>query len=180
VSDRELRLRLAGAQAAVEPLVAAPPTLHVPQLSGAEASMLDEAGFREAKSGGTGALERSRIELEILLRESLSVDEAASLLHVSTGRLRQRLSARTLYGVKEGRAWRLLRFQFDKKGKLVRGIDQVLPHIRADAHPLAVARWFSTPHQDLVAGEEEERVTPLQWLSAGLAAGEVAELIQEI
>ena len=126
--------------------------------------MLDEAGFADAprNADAGGALERSRIELELLLRESLTLEEAARALAVSSGRLRQRLgpTERTLYGIKEGRAWRIPKFQFASKGKLVRGIDRVLPRIRPDAHPLAVAAWFSTPHQDLVIGEREERVTP--------------------
>jgi hypothetical protein len=180
VSSRELRLRLAGAEVAVDGLVAAPATSKLPQLTAGEAALLDEAGFREEDSGVVSALERSRIELEILLRESTSLDKAAKSLGVSTGRLRQRLSQRTLYGIKEGRAWRLPRFQFDRKGKPVRGIDKVLPHVRPEAHPLAIAKWFSTPHLDLVVGDDEEPVTPLAWLSSGRPAGDVAELSQEI
>jgi hypothetical protein len=118
----------------------------------------------------------------MLLGESLSLDAAARTLAVSTGRLRQRLAPgeRTLYGIKEGRAWKIPRFQFASKGRLVRGIDQVLPRIRPDAHPLAVAAWFSTPHQDLVVGEDDERVTPRGWLLAGRDPGAVAELAEEI
>ena len=115
----------------------------------------------------------------------MTLNEAAKVLGVSTGRLRQRLLKRTLYGMKERSAWRLPRFQFDpnKKGKLVRGIEYVLPHIRPDAHPLAIEKWFSTPHPDLVVavmGDDEEHVTPLAWLSAGKAPEEVAELAKEI
>lgn len=179
ISPRELRLRLAGAEAAVEGLVAAPVTTNLPQLTAGEAALLDAAGF-PARSDVAGALERSRIELEILLRESMSLEKAAESLGVSTGRLRQRLSQRTLYGIKEGRAWRLPRFQFERKGRLVRGIDKVLPYVRPEAHLLAIAKWFSTPHQDLVVGDDEERATPLAWLLAGRPAEEVAALAEEI
>jgi len=182
VTSRELRLRLAGAEIAVEGLATSPPTAHLPQLTANEATLLDEAGFAEQQSEGLGALERSRIEFEILLKESLTLNEAAKVLGVSTGRLRQRLQQRTLYGLKEGPAWRLPRFQFDpnKKGTVVRGIEKVLPHIRPDAHPLAIEKWFSTPHQDLVVGEDEKRVAPLAWLSAGKPPEDVAELAKEI
>ena len=37
----------------------------------------------------------------------------------------------------EGRGWRIPRFQFQRRGQLVRNIDKVGPHIRADARPLA-------------------------------------------
>ncbi len=182
VDFRELRLRLAGAEAAVESLAAARPSADAPQLTRGEAVLLDEAGLTEEKTDAPSALERSRIELEVLLSESLSLDDAAKFLGVSPARLRQRLSRkeRTLYGIKDGRVWRLPRFQFERSGKLVRGIATVLPHVRSDAHVLAVKTWFSSPHQDLVVGENEEPVTPLAWLSAGRPAKDVAMLAEEI
>jgi hypothetical protein len=185
VTSRELQLRLAGAEIAVERLTTTPPTENLPQLTANEAALLDEAGLSEKQPEGLGALERSRIEFEILLRESVTLTDAAKLLGVSTGRLRQRLQQRSLYGMKERAAWRLPRFQFDphKKGTLVRGIDKVLPHISPSAHPLAVEKWFSMPHPDLVIaimGDDETRVTPLAWLSAGKPPEEVAELAREI
>lgn len=182
VDARELRRRLAGAELAVEGLAKASPVADAPALARSEAAMLDEAGFVEDKPDAVGALDRSRIELEMLLHESLSLEDAARALDVSTGRLRQRLAPtmRTLYGIKEGRAWRIPKFQFATKGKLVRNIDQVLPSIRPDAHPLAVAAWFSTPHQDLVVGDDDERATPRAWLLAGRDPRVVAELAEEI
>jgi excisionase family DNA binding protein len=179
VSSRELRLRLAGAELAVDGLVMDPPAARVPQLAAGEAALLDEAGLPEQASG-VGALERSRIELEALLHESLTIAEAARFLQVSTGRLRQRLARRTLYGVKEGRSWRLPRFQLDQRGKLVRGIDKVLPYVRPDAHPLAVSLWFTSPHQDLVIGDDEAQASPRQWLRAGRPPEAVARLADEI
>ena len=178
---RELRLRLAGAETAVDEIVRVPRRGAEPQLTTAEASMLDEAGLPEGRRHVPDALERARIELGALVRESLTIDEAAKALGVSTSRLRQRLSPRrrTLYGIREGRSWRIPRFQFESRNKLVRGIDLVLPHVRSDAHPLAVKNWFTTPHQDLVA-DDDERVTPNAWLSAGRPADIVAELAEEI
>jgi hypothetical protein len=178
---RELASWLASAEAAVAELPA-PPSAAPPQLTSAEASMLDDAGFTEESSDAAGALERSAIELELFLRGSMSLEQAATALRVTTGRLRQRLSpeARTLYGVKVGGRWRIPRFQFAGKRALVRDIDQVLPHIRPEAHPLAVKTWFSSPHQDLVVGDDENAVTPLAWLSAGLPAAAVARLAEEI
>ena len=100
---------------------------------------------------------------------------------MNPSRLRQRLGQRTLYGIKEGRSWRLPKFQFDAKHKkVVRGIEKVFPRIRSDAHALEVATWFSVPHQDLVAGDDDERVTPLAWLSSGGSPETVAELAEEI
>jgi hypothetical protein len=179
VDLRELSRLLVGAEAAVERL-ALTPTTPSPPLTEAEASLLDEAGLVEG-GGWAGAVEKSLIEFELLLRQSLTLAKAARILDVNESRLRQRLSAHTLYGIKDGRSWKVPTFQFDpKRKKLVRGIDKVLPHVHPDAHPLAVVRWFSTPHQDLVLGQDEQPVTPLQWLAGGGTTETVAELAEEI
>jgi hypothetical protein len=151
-------------------------------LTATEAEVLDEAELREPRGDAPGAYERSRINYDILLaRESWSLAQAAKLLRVNPSRLRQRLSSanRTLYGIKDGRAWRIPKFQFSR-GKLVRGIGEVLPRIRADAHPLAVRNWFTTPHQDLVVGASGRRITPLEWLSSGRSPADLAALAEEI
>jgi hypothetical protein len=177
---RELGLRLAGAEAAVDGL-AKEPVVQSPSLTAAEAAMLDDAGLVEGSRDRPAAFEKSRIEFELLVNESFPLERAAKILGVNPSRLRQRLVQRTLYGIKEGRSWRIPTFQFDAKGKkLVRGIEKVLPKIRPDAHPLAVATWFANPHQDLVVGDEEKPVTPLQWLSGGSSIDVVAELANEI
>jgi hypothetical protein len=180
VDLRELQLRLAGAEVAVEG-IARWPDVESPPLSPTEASMLDAAGLIESESDRPGAFEKSQIAFEMLLHRSFTLQQAAKLLDVNPSRLRQRLGQRTLYGIKDGRSWRVPRFQFDaKKKKLVRGIEKVLPRIRQDAHPLEVVTWFSIPHQDLVVGENEEPVTPLDWLAGGRSPETVAELADEI
>lgn len=182
VNLRELLLRLAGAEAAVERLVKQRRPTN-PPLTPSEASTLDEAGLPEDQEDVPDAIERSQIDYELLLRDSFSLEEAAKKLSVSTGRLRQRLSpqGRSLYGIKDGRSWRIPKFQFDStRKKLIPGIDKVLPHVRRDAHPLAVVSWFCSPHQDLVVGEAEKPIPPLAWLSGGNSAQVVADLAEEI
>jgi hypothetical protein len=177
---RELGLLLVGAQAAVEGLTkeSVAPS---PPLTGTEASLLDEAGLVENGDDLPGAFEKSRIAFELLLRQSFTLARAAKVLDVNPSRLRQRLKERTLYGIKEGRSWKVPAFQFDaKRKKLVRGIEKVLPRVRASAHPLAVATWFSAPHQDLVVGNNDTPVSPLQWLAGGGSIGIVADLAEEI
>ncbi|HMJ13558.1 MAG TPA: hypothetical protein VK524_19195 [Polyangiaceae bacterium] len=178
---KALRTLLMGADVAAERLTARAP-LPPPPLASGEAELLDEAGLVE-KPEGAYPLERAGIELELLLRESLSLDQAARELKVSTGRLRQRLSpdVRTLYGVKVGgRAWRIPRFQFARKGRLVRNLNKVLPRFSAEAHPLSVYTWLTSPHQDLVVGKDEKSVTPIAWLEAGLEPEVVAKLATEV
>jgi hypothetical protein len=155
-----LRALLVGANVAAGRL-ATGPVEPAPPLGAAESAVLNEAGLVDG-SEEVDPLERAQIELALLVRESLSIEEAARALGVSAGRLRQRLapSVRTLYGIKlGGRAWRLPRFQF-RKGRLVRNIAQVLPSI----DPMRIRfrfTWFASPHQDLVVGDDEKRVTPI-------------------
>lgn len=180
LTSKEIQLRLAGAEAAIDDLVQERDPKLAPQLTTAEAALLDRAGFGVAAESVPSSLERSRIELELLIRTSLTIDEAAHALGVTTSRVRQRLSQRSLYGLKEGKNWRIPRFQFASKSRLVRKIDVVLPHIRGDAHPLVVKNWFTLPHQDLVVGDDEQPVSPIEWLASGGSPEVVAELADEI
>ena len=177
---RDIILWMASAQQAIHEL--ANQSENAPPLTTAESMLLEKVGLVEADPKRPGAFERSRIAFDIFLqRESWTLERAASVLEVTTSRLRQRLSSknRTLYGIKDGRAWRIPKFQFVKR-KLVRGIEDVLPHVRPDAHPLAVRTWFTTPHQDLVVGEDERPITPIDWLSSGRPSDGVAALAEEI
>jgi hypothetical protein len=158
----------------------------------AEASVLTAEEERVLASGGfdtsplraeeTEPLARTAIEYARLLQSSLNVEQAAARLNVDPSRIRQRLAAepRTLYGVKEGRSWRLPKFQFAGM-KLVPGIDQVFAALPRDLHVVAVQRWFTTPHSDLHADpKEEQSIAPLDWLRTGGAPEVVAELAREI
>ncbi|HEY4238883.1 MAG TPA: hypothetical protein VGM88_03675 [Kofleriaceae bacterium] len=179
LTDKEIQLRLAGAEAAIDYVAETQLPEPPPQLSAAEATLLDRANFPTGSA--PSALARSRVELELLIRGSFTIDQAAKALAVTTSRIRQRLSAgRTLFGLKEGRGWRIPKFQFASKGKLVRNIDVVLPHVRADAHPLVVKNWFTLPHPDLVIGNDDQRVSPIDWLASGRPADVVAALADEV
>jgi excisionase family DNA binding protein len=107
---------------------------------------------------------------------SLTVEEAARRLGVNTSRIRQRLAARSLYGLKDGSTWRLPAFQFGSGG-LVPGVNVVFKRLPADIGALAVARWFSRPNPDLTTRDDEERpLTPLEWLLGGNPPEAAAEL----
>jgi hypothetical protein len=119
---------------------------------------------------------RTAAEYEHLRATSLSAEEAARRLGVNPSRVRQRLAERSLYGIKEGKAWLLPAFQFRKEGE-VPGLDTVVRRLPPDIGALAVARWFASPNPDLCTRDEEERpLTPLQWLLAGNLPGPAAEL----
>src|SRR5688572_20316975 len=105
---RELERGVRGAALALE-------QTPVADVSEAEAAVLAEGGFEAGSGKGTSAIETSRIEYLRLLSESLSPEQAAARLGVNASRIRQRLGARTLYGIKDGRGWKLPLFQFAGK-----------------------------------------------------------------
>ncbi len=103
-----------------------------------------------------------------LVRSSLTVRETAKLLNVNPSRIRQRLGGhpRTLYGFKIGEEWFVPCFQFDDN-TVIPGIDKVIRELDPNLHPLSVARWFTTPNQDLAVGTDDMPLSPLDWLKGG-------------
>ena len=118
---------------------------------------------------------RATLEFASLIGDAYTVQQAAQLLSVNPSRIRQRLTARppTLYGIKDGGAWRIPEFQFHGR-QLTKGIDRVTPKLPADLSPVAVVRWFTLPNPDLEV--DDGAVSPLQWLRAGGDPKVAAEL----
>lgn len=108
-----------------------------------------------------------------LLADSLDTAEAAERLGISASRVRQRASARQLYGLHVGGGWRFPAWQFGDRD-IVPGLDRVLPHLSKTLHPLSVTGFFSTPQPELVI--RDQAVSPLRWLATGGDPGPVAEL----
>lgn len=110
------------------------------------------------------------------MSNSLTVRDAAQLLGVTEGRVRQRLAERTLYGVRSGtREWRLPQWQFVSDGALP-GLAEVLTTLPVALHPLAIDSFFKSPSPELnVDGED---LSPVQWLETGGDPTLVAELVE--
>lgn len=101
-----------------------------------------------------------------LLASSLTVQETARRLGVDGSRVRQRLAARTLYGIRHGDGWRIPVFQFDG-GRLLPALAAVVSRLDPTLHPLAVFRWFTTPDPDLRT--DNTPLSPRDWLRRGLS-----------
>ncbi len=101
-----------------------------------------------------------------MVASSLSVAQVARKLGIDESRVRHRLSERSLYGIKLRGTWMLPAFQFTADATIP-GIEQVLPRVPADLHPVALLNWFTLPEPDLVVGEEETPVSPRDWLLMG-------------
>jgi hypothetical protein len=147
------------------------------ELSPEEASALERGGLSLSlvDLGPADPLVRAAADYAALLASSLTVPQAARRLDVDGSRIRQRLAARTLYGIKLPAGWRLPAFQF-AGDRPVPGIDRVLPHLPPRAHPLAVASWFRLPNPDLSLDADETPLAPLDWLKSGGDPQRVAAL----
>jgi hypothetical protein len=155
-----------------------------PRLPPSEAALFDAAGATEDVAAASTATAASTREFTALLATSLDVAAAAALLGCTPARVRQRLNKeRSLYGFKQGVDWCIPRFQFigsAKKQRLLPGLDVVVPHLREDARPLAVSRFFTLPHSDLEDPSSDEPLSPKEWLAAGHPPEAVIPLAEEI
>jgi hypothetical protein len=114
-----------------------------------------------------------------LLHDSISLGEAALTLGLPSHELRRRIHDRALCGLQKEGVWYLPRFQF-VDGKLVPGLELVLPAVGYGAHPLELHRWFTTPHDALRVGDDRTRVSPAQWLASGGRVEDVVGLADEV
>jgi hypothetical protein len=149
-------------------------------LSEREVHALEEAGlsFERRAAGAESPVVRAAAEYAALVASGLTVSQAAGRLGVEPSRVRQRLAQHTLYGIKQKAGWRLPLFQFANHGT-VPNFEVVAPRLTG-VHPVAVARWFTTPHVDLVVGKDEQPVSPCTWLETGRDAMRVAALADEL
>lgn len=116
-----------------------------------------------------------------ILASSLSTKAAAARLDVGASRVRQLLNATPpgLYGFKDTNdSWKIPRFQFGQDG-LVSGMNEVLKVLNPDLHPLEVETWFTTPNPDLLH-DEEQQLSPLQWLRMGKDVEAVVDIAKRI
>jgi hypothetical protein len=157
------------------------PTVGSPsrQFTEAELAELSHEGVEisDAPTSRPGAAAKTAAEYAALLATALSVGQTAELLHVDESRVRQRLTQRTLYGVKTGATWRLFRFQFARDGQVPR-IDPVLQVLPMTLHPVAVYRWFTSPIADLEL--DGLPTSPVDWLAAGGDPAPVVEIARDL
>lgn len=165
-------------------LPARPPADARRELSEDELRFLEEAGVEltdlvPRDRGAASPLALTAAEYAALLATALTVPELASRLGVDPSRVRQRLARHTLYGIKDGKSWRIPLFQLDDTGRaLVPGLHLVAPRW-AGAHAVEVARWFTLPHVDLEDAKGRP-VPPRTWLLSGGEPRTVAALAEEL
>lgn len=144
-----------------------------PTLSDHDAQLLTKAGFVTDPAAATAARVDRDIRMQDLVRNSLSIPAAADLLGVTPGRIRQRLTDRTLWAFHSGRNRLLPPAQFTDFGA-VPYFEQVAPLLAEDLHPLTVQALLTRPQSDLTV--DGEPVSIVQWLTG--SAGATADIEQ--
>ena len=153
-------------------------------LTPGEVAFLDEArvevrDFAPPDLGAHSPLVLTAAEYAAVLATALTVPDLARRLGVGQGWVRRRIARHHLLAVHDGLTWRLPLFQLDDLGRqLVPGLTVVAPRL-VTVHPIAVARWFTLPHPDLV-DEQGRPISPRAWLLGGSSPEVVARLADEL
>src|SRR3954452_10883905 len=113
-----------------------------------------------------------------VLAGSLTVAEVARALGVDTSRVRHRLAARQLLGVRRTDGWRLPAWQFGADGQPLPGLERVLRVLSGDVHRVALSRFFVTPAPELTIGCTS--VSPRDWLRGSGDPAAVAALARDL
>jgi hypothetical protein len=121
--------------------------------------------------------EKTRQKMERLVTQSLTTQAAAETLTSTAAEVERQIRSRALYGFCVDRKWRVPKFQFHH-GRVVSGLESVLPKLDRHLHPIEVVNWFTLPNTDLWI--DEETVSPIKWLQSGGDAGKVAELAEYV
>ncbi len=106
---------------------------------------------------------------EEIVATALTPEEAAVRLGVPVATVWKRIGDRTLCTLHEhGRVSGIPAFQFlPDGGGILPGIGEVTRAIPDPVTVFEIASWLVVKNPDLVVGEDETPLTPLEWLAAG-------------
>ncbi|MDG3014358.1 hypothetical protein [Speluncibacter jeojiensis] len=162
-------LHVIAERAALSP-VAAP-------LSGHDAQILADAGFVGDRVASSSAAVSRDLQMRELMRTALSVSEAAERLGVTPGRVRQRITAHTLWAFRSGRNQLLPAVQFTEEGA-VPHLERIAPLLPRDLHPLALQSLLTLPRAELPVDGEPTSI--VGWLAAGAGAPEDIAAVEAV
>lgn len=146
-------------------------------LTAPEREALEQGGLVLDEQTGANPLAEGAVLYAAIIERSLTTKGVAKLLKVSEGRVRQMTADRSLYSfVLDGKRY-VPDFQFGK-GRLVPEIGKVNAVLPKDRHPVSIYRWYHLASADLV--RDEEGVSPLDWLLAGLPVDEVISAASQL
>lgn len=149
----------------------------VPELSEHDAHILEEAGFVGDRTAATAARLDRDIRMAKLVHNSKSIDDAATHLGVTPARIRQRITAGTLWAFDSGRNRLLLPEQFTDTGE-VPHLDKIMPSIAKDLHPLTAQALLTQPQDSLVV--DGHPVSIVAWLTGSVGSDTDIEQAREV
>ncbi len=123
------------------------------------------------------ASEATTAKMTAILADSMTVEDGAVLINLHPSRLRQMLSDRSMYGIKEAGGWRLPAFQFAGH-RQVRNLGPVLRAAPERLHPIELFNWLTRPEPALLI--EGRATSPIEWLELGGAVEPVAAIAAEL
>jgi hypothetical protein len=148
-------------------------TLSIGEVDAMKAVGLTTEPFEEGSA--RDPLTRSITDYMALLETSYSTAQAAKYLKVDASRVRQRLREHSLFGIDYDGEKRLPRFQFER-AKVIPGLREVLVALPEGLNPLDVAEWFLSPNPDLEYEDDENPLSPRDWLLSGAPVDVVVAL----
>lgn len=133
--------------------------------------MLDMAGLgisEEVDSGNVDPAAETVVGYMDLLATAMSVRETADRIGVSPGTIRRWIRNRSLAAIREGRQYRVPRFQFSD-GQLLPSFDSVYGTTASDLPLIHFFRWFVQPSCDLPDPGDDRALplSPREWLLRG-------------
>jgi hypothetical protein len=177
VSEREFARLVESVLAEVGPVPLDDPAsaLSAEEVAGLESVQADlrPRGARERDPRADAAASYAAV-----LAATLSVAEVARQLGVDGSRVRHRLGAGQLLGVRRTEGWRLPAWQFGADGRPLPGIERVLRVLSGEVHPVAVSRFFLTATPELRVGRAA--VSPRDWLAGGGDPAPVVALARDL
>ncbi|MCQ4122778.1 hypothetical protein [Rhodococcus tibetensis] len=150
-------------------------------LSQHDTDLLDEAGFTDDGEPASLAVALGRAQsMSNLRRTALTATEVAELLTVKAPRIRQLTSIeRKLWALDDvDRRGRLYpRVQFTETG-MVPYLDQILPQLPADLHPLTINAVLTVPREDLTVGGHPASV--VDFLTSTATEGDLPTVLEVV
>lgn len=149
-------------------------------LSAHEASILDQAGLGISAAVAGRQIDPAAetvVDYMDMLSSAMTVREAANVLGLGAGSVRQRIRERSLAAIHENGSYLVPGFQFDGP-RLVRSFGRIYGTTSPDLPLVVFYRWFTFPSPDLPArrGARCRNLSPREWLDAGLASGPVERM----
>lgn len=145
----------------------------VAQIGAQSAALYDAAGFAERPDAFGVAIDRA-VAMDLLTRSALTVNLAAARLGVTTGRVRQRVSDRSLWAFKANNRILLPSEQFIGDS-LIPGIDKVIPATSKDLPPLSMLGLLTTAQEGLLV--DGQQVSIVDWLAGGGDTASALEIV---